>query len=592
MIEGSGHIGFVEADSACTYLNSNGTTNVADGAWHHLAVTWPGTGGTAFMYLDGVQVGQTTQVSGAPTNNADPVRIGVTRWNVSGIYRYFTGGIDEVRIYDRALSGVEIAELASGSPCGNGTLDPGEECDDGNLVNGDGCSDECLIERCEPPPTGLATWDFEEPGTPLGAELIDHQEGPHRNMPVDYDYASAIFGSESVHFYSTGDQTSLVIFPDILSETGRYTISGLGYTSSDSSPSIASGVVLNGATCNFAGQLGFQLGDASVTARPVFGSAAVDVVYLFVLKVWGDTGAARCEIYDSSGSTLLEEWDQASIEAAPRYIRRAGLFGSGTDVSAFWDDVTLYEGIVDPLPGAACCGDGILDPDEECDDGNGVNNDGCSLECLLDQDLDEVPDQDDNCPLTPNPDQGDVDGDGLGDVCDDDDLPGLFIRHARAQTASETVQRDKWDAKGEYDASGEPGFAQQVLAEGISAILRKQDGSGGVLEVHRLSLSAETCEEKKGRITCEDEASKSRVRLRPHKDTGIYRVEIKVRKQDLELPDLAETPLVVSLQTVDAVDRSAAVTDCRAGRSNVKCKERKKAEDDKCEERKKAEDDD
>lgn len=37
-----------------------------------------------------------------------------------------------------------------------------------------------------------------------------------------------------------------------------------------------------------------------------------------------------------------------------------------------------------------------------------------------DRDEDGVPDLEDNCPDTPNPDQADLDGDGLGDVCDSD----------------------------------------------------------------------------------------------------------------------------------------------------------------------------
>lgn len=37
-----------------------------------------------------------------------------------------------------------------------------------------------------------------------------------------------------------------------------------------------------------------------------------------------------------------------------------------------------------------------------------------------DRDADGIPDDDDNCPDTPNFDQADIDGDGLGDACDDD----------------------------------------------------------------------------------------------------------------------------------------------------------------------------
>ena len=46
---------------------------------------------------------------------------------------------------------------------------------------------------------------------------------------------------------------------------------------------------------------------------------------------------------------------------------------------------------------------------------------GVSTYAQIDSDGDTIPDEIDNCPLVANPDQTDTDGDGIGDVCDDDD---------------------------------------------------------------------------------------------------------------------------------------------------------------------------
>ncbi len=51
---------------------------------------------------------------------------------------------------------------------------------------------------------------------------------------------------------------------------------------------------------------------------------------------------------------------------------------------------------------------------------NNTTNNGTTNGMLPDRDGDGIPDVDDNCPDISNPNQYDLDGDGLGDVCDDD----------------------------------------------------------------------------------------------------------------------------------------------------------------------------
>ncbi|WP_439153065.1 thrombospondin type 3 repeat-containing protein [Winogradskyella sp.] len=51
---------------------------------------------------------------------------------------------------------------------------------------------------------------------------------------------------------------------------------------------------------------------------------------------------------------------------------------------------------------------------------NALTLEVCGVRDPNDQDGDTIPNDEDNCPLTANVDQSDIDGDGIGDVCDDD----------------------------------------------------------------------------------------------------------------------------------------------------------------------------
>jgi hypothetical protein len=84
------------------------STSVSNGTWYHAVLTWDGSTTTA--YLDGSVVGTISNSSHDQKNNAD-ASIGGQNEITSAGDEYFDGTIDDVRIYDRALSQPEIQAL-------------------------------------------------------------------------------------------------------------------------------------------------------------------------------------------------------------------------------------------------------------------------------------------------------------------------------------------------------------------------------------------------------------------------------------------------------------------------------------------------
>lgn len=78
---------------------------ITSNEWHHIAMTYDGT--TLTAYKDGASVGTDT---GDLTHTTDRLLIG-TRDSLYS--QYFDGIIDEVQIYNRALSAEEIRNLMS-----------------------------------------------------------------------------------------------------------------------------------------------------------------------------------------------------------------------------------------------------------------------------------------------------------------------------------------------------------------------------------------------------------------------------------------------------------------------------------------------
>jgi hypothetical protein len=96
----------LETDGVTTTLIAS-SGNLPEDTWVHVAAVYDGS--VMLLYFDGIQVGSTGKTGSLTTNAAVPVWIGGNPPNATE--RPWDGVIDEVRIYDRALSATEIKAL-------------------------------------------------------------------------------------------------------------------------------------------------------------------------------------------------------------------------------------------------------------------------------------------------------------------------------------------------------------------------------------------------------------------------------------------------------------------------------------------------
>ncbi|HVW66555.1 MAG TPA: LamG-like jellyroll fold domain-containing protein [Candidatus Peribacteraceae bacterium] len=80
------------------------------GTWTHITVTYDGA--NVRVYKNGVAIGVESRSLASPTPN-DYLQIGGSP-NIDSTPNYFGGYIDDVRVYNRALTGSEITDLAAG----------------------------------------------------------------------------------------------------------------------------------------------------------------------------------------------------------------------------------------------------------------------------------------------------------------------------------------------------------------------------------------------------------------------------------------------------------------------------------------------
>lgn len=102
----SGQINFRLGTNTATLLDKTYGTGLDNGAWHHVVATWDGT--NAYIYIDNVKSAATAYSTDIVYVSACHLRMGS---NAYADGTFYGGLLDEVAIYNRALTDAEVEDL-------------------------------------------------------------------------------------------------------------------------------------------------------------------------------------------------------------------------------------------------------------------------------------------------------------------------------------------------------------------------------------------------------------------------------------------------------------------------------------------------
>ena len=103
-------------NSSKNFITGNCTTDIYDGDFHHVVMTYDSSGGSASnrlkAYIDGQPQTLSFYYTGTPSNFSvldQPVGIGATQGTPPSAVNFFDGTIDEIAFYDTVLTPAQIS---------------------------------------------------------------------------------------------------------------------------------------------------------------------------------------------------------------------------------------------------------------------------------------------------------------------------------------------------------------------------------------------------------------------------------------------------------------------------------------------------
>ncbi len=367
-MSGQVEIGFSPSTWSARRLYRASSTALVNGQWYHVAGTMDLAANTANIYINGVLANGADQSvgSGSGTVTGSPAIGGLqVSGATSGLQYPFTGQIDELRVWNSALTQQEIRDHM------------------------------CLHNVSAHPQLASlqALYHMDDASAP-DLNIQDHAGGHHGTVtgitvPNAYVASGAGLGNSSAHNYG-GTSVALAAGGNSFS-----TAWGAGESGVQLYHVNAPGHLLNvpglPTVQPDASYFGIVHTDGTPTAQTVIwdysGNGLLDgQAYEPGLKLLRDAGAASTTWTQPAGQTLNMGANTITVAHTPTYLSQWAVMVSDSD------------------------GDGVDD-----------NVDNCPLVAnpfQEDLDADGKGDACDNCPNDPNPLQEDADADGTGDVCD------------------------------------------------------------------------------------------------------------------------------------------------------------------------------